>query len=73
MERVSLPNAMLSDLYAKMLDRDKFRLTKAAVKFHLLLGQDGYLPSYAVINEGKKHEVLLAHQIHFASRHRDWR
>src|SRR5580704_12367368 len=30
-------------------------LTKGAVKLHLLLDHDGYLPSFAVITEGKKH------------------
>jgi len=36
------------------------------VKLHLLLDHDGYLPSFAVITEGKKHEVRVARQMRFA-------
>jgi len=36
------------------------------VKLHLLLDHDGYLPSFAVITEGKKHEVRVARQMQFA-------
>ena len=49
-----------------MFDWAKFRLTKGAVKLHLLLDHDGYLPSYAVITEEKKHEVRVARQMRFA-------
>jgi len=65
-------NALLSldatviDLCATMFDWAKFRLTKGAVKLHLLLDHDGYLPSYAVLTEGKTHEVRVARQMHFA-------
>jgi len=38
----------------------KFRRTKGAVKLHLLLDHDGYLPSYAYISNGKKHDVTIA-------------
>jgi len=58
--------ATVMDLCATMFDWAKFRLTKGAVKLHLLLDHDGYLPSYAVITGGKKHEVRLARQMHFA-------
>ena len=54
------------DLCATMFDWAKFRLTKGAVKLHLLLDHDGYLPSFAVITEGKKHEVRVARQMQFA-------
>ena len=59
-------DATVIDLCATMFDWAKFRLTKGAVKLHLLLDHDGYLPSYAVITEGKKHEVRVARQMHFA-------
>ena len=49
-----------------MFDWAKFCLTKGAVKLHLLLDHDGYLPYLAVISEGKKHEVRVARQIQFA-------
>jgi Transposase DDE domain/Domain of unknown function (DUF4372) len=59
-------DASVIDLCATMFDWAKFRLTKGAVKLHLLLDHDGYLPSYAVITEGKKHEVRVARQMRFA-------
>jgi hypothetical protein len=59
-------DASVIDLCATMFDWAKFRLTKGAVKLHLLLDHEGYLPSYAVITEGKKHEVRVARQMRFA-------
>ncbi len=59
-------DATVIDLCATMFDWAKFRLTKGAVKLHLLLDHDGYLPSFAVISEGKKHEVRVARQMQFA-------
>ena len=38
----------------------EFRRTKGAVKLHLLLDHDGYLPSYAYISNGKKHDATFA-------------
>jgi Domain of unknown function (DUF4372)/Transposase DDE domain len=58
-------DATVIDLCATMFDWAKFRLTKGAVKLHLLLEHDGYLPSFAVITEGKQHEVRVARQMQF--------
>ena len=41
----------------------KFRRTKGAVKLHLLLDHDGYLPTFAHITNGKKHDVTIARRI----------
>jgi IS4 transposase len=41
----------------------KFRRTKGAVKLHLLLDHDGYLPTYAYISEGKRHDVTVARRV----------
>lgn len=38
----------------------EFRRKKGAVKLHLLLDHDGYLPSYAYISNGKNHESRFA-------------
>jgi hypothetical protein len=38
----------------------KFRRTKGAVKLHMLLDHDGYLPSYAWITDGKCADVRMA-------------
>jgi hypothetical protein len=53
------------DLCASMYDWAKFRRTKGAVKLHLLLDHDGYLPSFAVITPGKTHEIKVARQMRF--------
>jgi IS4 transposase len=44
----------------------KFRRTKGAVKLHLLLDHDGYMPTYACITDGKKHEVKVARKVSLA-------
>lgn len=41
----------------------KFRQTKGAVKLHLLLDHDGYMPSYAYISNGKMADIRAARQI----------
>jgi hypothetical protein len=53
------------DLCLKMFDWAKFRRTKGAIKLHLLLDHDGYLPCFAIITEGKVSDVKVAHQFHF--------
>lgn len=53
------------DLCASMYDWAKFRRTKGAVKLHLLLDHDGYLPSFAVITPGRTHEIRVARQMKF--------
>src|SRR5581483_8842881 len=60
--KLGLPGKLLSldatviDLCAAVFDWAQFRTTKGAVKLHLLLDHDGYLPCYAVVTEGKVHE-----------------
>jgi hypothetical protein len=44
----------------------KFRRTKGAVKLHLLLDHEGYLPTFAYISNGKKHDVTVARKIPLA-------
>ena len=44
----------------------KFRRTKGAIKLHLLLDHDGYMPTYACITDGKKHEVKVARKVSLA-------
>lgn len=55
-------DATVIDLCARVFDWARFRRTKGAVKLHLLLDHDGFLPCYAVITEGKQHEVRVARQ-----------
>ena len=48
------------DLCLSMFDWARFRRAKGAVKLHMLLDHDGYLPVYAHITDGKTHEVRAA-------------
>src|SRR5437868_12299569 len=53
------------DLSVSMFDWAKFRRTKGAVKLHLLLDHDGYLPSFAVVTDGKTSDIRVARQLRF--------
>jgi Domain of unknown function (DUF4372)/Transposase DDE domain len=53
------------DLCLEMFDWAKFRRTKGAIKLHLLLDHDGYLPSFAIITEGNVSDIKVARQFHF--------
>jgi len=59
-------DATVIALCVSAFDWAQFRRTKGAVKLHLLLDHDGHLPSFAVVTEGKQHEVQVARQLHFA-------
>jgi Domain of unknown function (DUF4372)/Transposase DDE domain len=61
---VSLDSTVI-DLCATLFDWAKFRRTKGAVKLHLLLDHDGYLPSVVVITEGRRHDVRVARLLRF--------
>lgn len=61
---VSLDSTTI-DLCLSVFDWAKFRRTKGAVKLHLVLDHDGYLPCYAVITQGSVHDVKVAWQIPF--------
>jgi hypothetical protein len=56
---VSLDSTVI-DLCVTLFDWAKFRRTKGAIKLHLLLDHDGYLPSVAVVTEGRTHDVKVA-------------
>ena len=49
-----------------MFEWAEFRQSKGAVKLHLLLDHDGYLPVYAHITEGCVHEINIARQLELA-------
>jgi hypothetical protein len=53
-------DATLIELCVTMFDWAKFQQTKGAVKLHLLLDHDGYLPTYALITEGKTADLTVA-------------
>ena len=64
-------NALLSldatviDLCASLFDWAEFTRTKGAVKLHLLLDHDGYLPSFACITEGNVSDLTVARKLRF--------
>jgi hypothetical protein len=51
------------ELSATMFDWAKYRQRKGAIKLHLLLDHDGYLPSFAVVTEGKHSELQVARSL----------
>ena len=61
---VSLDSTTI-DLCLSMYDWAKFRRTKGAIKLHLVLDHDGYLPSFAVITDGLCHDVKVAYALKF--------
>jgi hypothetical protein len=58
-------DATMIDLCATLFDWAQYQRTKGAVKLHLVLDHDGYLPTMLVITEGKVAEGEVAHQWHF--------
>lgn len=63
---VSLDSTTI-DLCLSMYDWAKFMRTKGAVKLHLVLDHEGYLPRFAVITDGKVSDVEVARHIEFAA------
>lgn len=58
-------DATVIDLCLSMYDWADFRRTKGAVKLHMQLDHNGYLPCFALITEGKTHEVTQARKMRF--------
>jgi len=55
------------DLCAKVFDWAKFRRTKGAIKLHLVLDHEGYLPTFACVTEAKVHEVNVLRSLRFSA------
>ena len=62
---LSLDSSTIS-LCLSLFPGQNFVRTKGAVKLHLLLDHDGYLPTYVHISNGKKHDVTIARKISLA-------
>lgn len=54
------------ELCVSMFDWARWRRTKGAVKLHLLLDHDGYLPVFGHVTEGKTGDVKIAQKLDFA-------
>jgi hypothetical protein len=53
-------DSTLIELCVSLFDWARYRRTKGAVKLHLLLDHDGYLPTFGVISEGRMNDVRMA-------------
>jgi hypothetical protein len=53
------------DLCATLYDWAKYKSTKGAAKIHLLLDNEGYLPVFACITDGKSADVSVGRQLRF--------
>ncbi|VVS93814.1 IS4 family transposase [Desulfoluna spongiiphila] len=62
---LSLDSSTIS-LCLRLFPWAKFRRTKGAVKLHLLLDHDGYLPSFVHITTGGTHDVTVARNLNIA-------
>lgn len=56
-------DSTLVALCLSMFEWAKYRKTKGALKIHCLLDHRGCIPSFAVITEGKRHDVKVAKEI----------
>jgi hypothetical protein len=61
---LSLDATMMS-VSLSAFDWALYQRNKGAVKLHLVLDHDGYLPKFAVISDGKTHEIEVARQQQF--------
>ena len=58
-------DATVIELCAGLFDWSKYRQTKGAVKLHLLLDHEGYLPVFAHVTKWRVHETRIARTLNF--------
>ena len=58
-------DATVIDLCLEVFDWARFRRTKGAIKLHMQLQERGCLPCWALVTEGKTHEVRVAQGLSF--------
>ena len=61
---VSLDSTCI-DLCAEVFNWAHYKRTKGAVKLHLVLDNEGYLPCFAVVTDGKSHDVTVGRTLRF--------
>ena len=54
-------------LCLSLFDWAQYKRAKGAVKLHMVLDHDGYLPSYAVLSDGKTSDITAAKGMTFAA------
>jgi hypothetical protein len=62
---LSLDSSMIP-LCLSVFDWAHYKRAKGAVKLHMVLDHDGYLPSFAVLTEGKTADITVAKKMSFA-------
>jgi Transposase DDE domain/Domain of unknown function (DUF4372) len=62
---LSIDGTMIN-LCLSVFDWAAYQRAKGAIKLHLVLDHDGYLPSYAVLTDGKRSEITVAKAMSFA-------
>lgn len=55
------------ELCVKVFDWARFQRTKGAVKLHLQLDHQGYLPCWALVTDGDTNDVRIAQKLEFSS------
>ena len=63
--KIFIMDGSIIPLSLSLFDWAKFRTRKGAIKLHAVLDYDTALPSYAVISNGNKHDVVEARQTYF--------
>ena len=58
--QIFIIDSSIIPLSLSLFDWAKFRTTKGAIKLHAVLDFDSGLPNYAVITEGRRHDVKVA-------------
>jgi Transposase DDE domain/Domain of unknown function (DUF4372) len=53
------------EVVSEMFDWTKYNKAKGAIKLHLLLDHDGYLPSFASITDGQSGDITVARTLKF--------
>ena len=60
-------DSTIIDLCQSMFDWARYRQGKGAVKLHMLLDHDGYLPVFARITEGRENDLKTLQKMHFGA------
>lgn len=58
-------DATMIELSLSVFDWAAYKRTKGALKLHMVLDHDGYLPCYAVLTDGKQSEMEVAKSMSF--------
>lgn len=66
--KIFIMDSSIIPLSLSLFDWAKFVTTKGAIKLHAVLDYDTGLPSYAVISDGKTHDVTQAQQAVFPAK-----